>query len=539
MIDLGTVRPGSTVRIPFSSFDKDDSSSITMTNFAVGDILVYKDGNTTARASTSGFTATTDFSSKTGKHLAIIDLADNTTAGFWNAGSEYLVAIDAVTIDGVTTGGWIARFRIGYAGALLDTTIATLSSQTSFTLTSGPAEDDALNGRAVILHDLANAVQVAQAIVSDYTGSTKTVTLTAAPTFTIAAGDNISIMQPQPVQSSEIVSQVNDAQADIFLLRVLLQGLVVAGDGFTVVIGSTGNDTTHVHLPGLTYGNDELNGLLLVIKDVSTGELHSRWIEDWSDTGDLATVATLPFTPENAVDIYWVLSTRDVVKDRITFDATGILPNVNVSAWNEKAATDDGDLPLVDVFAVGGVQWDQIEVLRIGIAQGGGDSSITLDASAWSDDNIPVGAIIALIGTGTGQGQVRMITEYNGSTKVATIEPPWTVIPDNTTGFRINPFNQPWDALAANHRRVGTFGQGSQVLRTGAVASATGTTIVLDAGASGINDEYIGLLVLIMSGTGRGQFRYISDYVGATKTATVDTWGTNPDSTSRYVLIGF
>lgn len=196
MINLGTVRPGSTIRIPFSSFDKDDGSSITMTNFAAADILVYKDGDTTERASTSGFTATTDFDSKTGKHIAVINLADNTTAGFFTAGSEYLVAIDAVTIDSVTTGGWIARFVIGYQGAMIDTTIATLSSQTSFTLTSGPAEDNALVGCEAIIHDIASAVQLAKVIITAYTGSTKTVTLATGATFTVAAGDNISILMP-------------------------------------------------------------------------------------------------------------------------------------------------------------------------------------------------------------------------------------------------------------------------------------------------------------------------------------------------------
>lgn len=200
MIDLGTVKPGSTIRIPFSSFDKDDGSSITMTGFAAADILVYKDGGTTERASTSGYTATTDFDAKTGKHLAVIDLSDNTTAGFWAAGSEYLVAIDAVTVDAVTTGGWIARFRIGYPGAVLDTTIASLSTQTSFTLASGPAEDDALNGMWAVIHDVASAVQASWVVISDYTGSTKTVTLAAASTFTVAATDNISIMAPSPLQ---------------------------------------------------------------------------------------------------------------------------------------------------------------------------------------------------------------------------------------------------------------------------------------------------------------------------------------------------
>lgn len=200
MLNLGTVRPGSTIRIPFSTFKGSDGSSLTMTNYAAADILVYKDGSTTERASTSGYTATTDFDSKTGKHVAIIDLADNTTAGFWNAGSEYLVAIDAVTVDAVTTGGWIARFSIGYPEAILNTTIASLSSQTSFTLTNGPAEDNALNGMWAVIHDIASAVQLAKVLISAYTGSTKTVTLVAGATFTVAAGDNISVVDLAPLQ---------------------------------------------------------------------------------------------------------------------------------------------------------------------------------------------------------------------------------------------------------------------------------------------------------------------------------------------------
>jgi hypothetical protein len=225
LIDLGTVRPGSTIRIPFSSFDKEDGSAITMTNYAASDILVYADGSTTERASTSGYTATTDFDGKTGKHLAIIDLADNTTAGFFKAGSEYLVAIDSVTVDAVTTGGWIARFRIGYAGSMFDTTIASLTNQTSFTLTVGPAEDDALNGRVVIIHDIASAVQCGQAIIADYTGSTKTVTLVAGTTFTAAAGDNISIMDLAPLMPSPIGSTLTIASGAV----ALAAGAITAG----------------------------------------------------------------------------------------------------------------------------------------------------------------------------------------------------------------------------------------------------------------------------------------------------------------------
>lgn len=236
MIDLGTVKPGSTLRIPFSSFDKDDGSSITMTNYAAADILVYKDGSTTERASTAGFTATTDFDGKTGKHLAIIDLADNTTADFFAAGSEYHVAIDAVTVDTVTTGGWIARFRIGYPTAVLDTTIATLSTQTSFTLTAGPAEDDALNDYWAIIHDAASAVQCSWVEVLDYTGSTKTVTLAAGATFTAAAKDNISFIGPSPLRATTMGRKLD----------------VSAGGEAGVDWANIGSPTTTVNLSGTT-----------------------------------------------------------------------------------------------------------------------------------------------------------------------------------------------------------------------------------------------------------------------------------------------
>jgi hypothetical protein len=77
-------------------------------------------------------------------------------------------------------------------------------------------------------------------------------------------------------------------------------------------IGSTGNSTTALHLDGLTYGDDEINGHFLAILDVSTGETHVREITDWVLSTELATVATLPFTPQNATDTYWILSNTAV-----------------------------------------------------------------------------------------------------------------------------------------------------------------------------------------------------------------------------------
>ncbi len=90
----------------------------------------------------------------------------------------------------------------------------------------------------------------------------------------------------------------------IKLVTDKLSGLVLTNG----TIGSTGNSTTALHLDGLTYGDDEINGQFLAILDVSTNEIHVREITNWDLASEVATVATLPFTPENAVDTYWILS---------------------------------------------------------------------------------------------------------------------------------------------------------------------------------------------------------------------------------------
>lgn len=205
MIDFGIVKPGETLYIPFATYDSNDpSASVTLTGLATTDIEIYKDGGTTQRASDSGYalldTDGIDFDTITGIHGLSVDLSDNTTAGFYAAGSQYFVVVSSVTVDAATINFIAARFTIGYPDAMHNTTIATLSSQTSFTLTSGSAQNDAYNGCVLVAHDVASDVQMAVGYISDYVGSTKTVTLAADPgIFTMAATDNIAIYPPSNV----------------------------------------------------------------------------------------------------------------------------------------------------------------------------------------------------------------------------------------------------------------------------------------------------------------------------------------------------
>ena len=76
-------------------------------------------------------------------------------------------------------------------------------------------------------------------------------------------------------------------------------------------IGATGNDTTHLHLTGLTYADDQLNLHALAFRDASTGLWYGRWITDWVNSTALATLhLALPVTPQNSTDTYRILTIR-------------------------------------------------------------------------------------------------------------------------------------------------------------------------------------------------------------------------------------
>lgn len=73
-----------------------------------------------------------------------------------------------------------------------------------------------------------------------------------------------------------------------------------------------------------------------------------------------------------------------------------------------------------------------------GLAQGGTSTTITLNTAASSTDDIYIGQTVFLVGS-TGQDQARIVTDYNGTTKVATVNKAWQTNPDSTTSYVMIP----------------------------------------------------------------------------------------------------
>ncbi len=151
---VGDFAADETVYLNFASYDS-NGASVTLTGLATSDIEVYKNGSTTQRSSDAGYTVSTDFDTITGIHAISIDTSDNTDAGFFAAGNDYVVIVSSVTIDSQTV-SFVAgsfsiqnRFMRGTDSAALATDLATVDTNVDAILvdtgTTIPAQITGLN----------------------------------------------------------------------------------------------------------------------------------------------------------------------------------------------------------------------------------------------------------------------------------------------------------------------------------------------------------------------------------------------------------
>jgi hypothetical protein len=194
-----------------------------------------------------------------------------------------------------------------------------------------------------------------------------------------------------------------------------------------------------------------------------------------------------------------------------------------------------------------------LQPVASGTATAGAATSITLAVGSSATTDFYKNDLIRIT-AGTGAGQSRYITAYNGGTRVASVAT-WATnpstdsvyvilsgdaIPGATAPTAAEVADAVWEEIVADHDQVG--GSAAEymkglVLRSGTLqAGSTVTDIILDAGASATNDQYnrAGLVVWDTGNLNNIQSSQISDYVGATKTATVDPPFAIAPSTTAY-----
>jgi spore maturation protein SpmB len=128
------------------------------------------------------------------------------------------------------------------------------------------------------------------------------------------------------------------------------------------------------------------------------------------DGGAAANITTLPTFISSTATLTWSLSATEC-------EATEIVIQVIDSAT--KAVQDQ-------FFRL---QTTKASALQVGVpqaVQSAGDTAITLDATAAAQTDFYKGCVVAIT-SGSGANQARIITAYNGTTKVATIDRAWDV----------------------------------------------------------------------------------------------------------------
>lgn len=149
----------------------------------------------------------------------------------------------------------------------------------------------------------------------------------------------------------------------------------------------------------------------------------------------------------------------------------------------------------------------------------GSSTTITLADDAIAVNEYYVGGDIELTG-GTGSGQTKTITAYNGTTKVATVGTAWTTNPDDDTTYAITKDDP-----------------GYKPPQTGTATAGGTNTITLESSASDDDDYYVGQTIDLTAGPGMGDQRVITGYVGSTRVATVDEdWSATPTTSTDYSI---
>jgi hypothetical protein len=245
-----------------------------------------------------------------------------------------------------------------------------------------------------------------------------------------------------------------------------------------------------------------------------------------------------------------------------TSPATGLSPTVTISknagafaspagavseignGWYKIAAnaTDTNTLGPLLVYATAGTADQAIPVFYTVVAYDP-QAATNLGLSALPTATAAASGGLLTYGSSTGQlnptsGAMPLTTGQNVAT-INSLAPPtnWATTNIDSSGRVLLQPSQPSVVIPT----VTTLTNAPSSLLTansGTAQAGAASTITLAAGASATTDIYKGNYVAITSGTGAGQSRVITGYVGGTLVATVSrAWTTNPDNTSVYSVM--
>ena len=276
---IGDFVANSTVRYFFGT---NASTGASVNRTTAGAIRVYKGTSVTERTSVVGITDTSGFDSVTGLNSLSIDLSNNTDAGFYAAGNDYVVVLVGAVIDTQTVNVPLFQFSIenrypSIANAVWNALLASHSTVNTFgarlvrALSTSPSSEVAINANN---HVAANVHQFQADVIT-------------------AAATNVSFVD-------ELVDAVWNELASGHTISdsfgKLLDNLASVYTGITGTVTSTVNATFNTFSTNLSALDDTYNEQTIVF---TTGACagQSVPVTDFNQTNGYITTED-PFTSE-------------------------------------------------------------------------------------------------------------------------------------------------------------------------------------------------------------------------------------------------
>lgn len=296
--------------------DEDDGKTLEESlTISQADVMLSKNGQALAQKNDATACAFDDF----GCYNCELDATDTNTVGILTVvvyeDGALLFRRDYQVIEEAAYDALYAGSALGYVANAPVSVAQWAGTNVATPTVAGVPEVDLTHVAGATTNVAALATNV-DAILTDTavigaTGGGLTSLATAAELAKVPKSDSTVTWNATALASinAEVVSATAGID-DLYAIAVVMRDGAVVVSG---TIGATGNDTTHLHLAGLTFGDDELNGLMVTLKDDSSddGEIHPRWITDWVLSTELATLhEALPFTPENSTDTFVVTTIR-------------------------------------------------------------------------------------------------------------------------------------------------------------------------------------------------------------------------------------
>jgi hypothetical protein len=251
---------------------------------------------------------------------------------------------------------------------------------------------------------------------------------------------------------ADAVTKIQNGLATAAAVTSVLTRLLgsVASNG---TIG-TGNTTTSIVLPAVTgSANDDLNNWGLLLYDVSATRYYYTLIRDWTASSTAATVDTLPFTPENSVDLYWLLPVASGVNvtrvggtdQSAGVDAPALMSGVTgfaaiaADAEEARASLAFGGATTV---AISSIKGDTSLIVNSTVATTGAVNDAAASTTVFKTDLVAVDDFYndatLTFTNGVLDGQTKPISDFAATNGTITLSEALTSAPANNVQFTIN-----------------------------------------------------------------------------------------------------